>query len=99
MADPLDCALDLMRRLPPSQTEQNLTDLIDLVPDLVEDLLSAVDQPLKVRLVVQRVALVGLTYSYRFRTTRLQSGTFCFVITTEMETRIALLGPTSTSLL
>lgn len=49
MADPLDCALDLMRRLPPSQTEQNLTDLIDLVPDLVEDLLSAVDQPLKVK--------------------------------------------------
>jgi capping protein beta len=48
MADPLDCALDLMRRLPPSQTEQNLSDLIDLVPDLVEDLLSAVDQPLKV---------------------------------------------------
>jgi capping protein beta len=48
MADPLDCALDLMRRLPPSQTEQNLTGLIDLVPDLVEDLLSAVDQPLKV---------------------------------------------------
>ncbi len=28
MADPLDCALDLMRRLPPSQTEQNLSDLI-----------------------------------------------------------------------
>merc|ERR1711991_637498 len=48
MADPLDCALDLMRRLPPSQTEDNLSGLIDLVPDLVEDLLSAVDQPLKV---------------------------------------------------
>ena len=48
MADPLDCALDLMRRLPPSQTEENLSGLIDLVPDLVEDLLSAVDQPLKV---------------------------------------------------
>jgi len=46
--EPLDCALDLMRRLPPSQTEENLSGLIDLVPDLVEDLLSAVDQPLKV---------------------------------------------------
>ena len=27
----LDCALDLMRRLPPQQTEKNLSDLIDLV--------------------------------------------------------------------
>jgi len=44
----LDYALDLMRRLPPSQTEENLAGLIDLVPNLVEDLLSAVDQPLKI---------------------------------------------------
>lgn len=44
----LDCALDLMRRLPPQQIEKNLTDLIDLVPELCEDLLSAVDQPLKI---------------------------------------------------
>jgi len=46
--DNLDYALDLMRRLPPSQIEKNLAGLIDLVPDLVEDLLSAVDQPLKI---------------------------------------------------
>jgi len=46
--DQLDFALDLMRRLPPSQTETNLAGLIDLVPDLIEDLLSAVDQPLKI---------------------------------------------------
>ena len=32
----LDCALDLMRRLPPQQIEKNLSDLIDLVPDLCE---------------------------------------------------------------
>ena len=32
----LDCALDLMRRLPPQQIESNLSDLIDLVPDLCE---------------------------------------------------------------
>jgi len=44
----LDCALDLMRRLPPSQIEDNLAGLIDLVPDLTEQLLSAVDQPLKI---------------------------------------------------
>ncbi|XP_003387876.1 PREDICTED: F-actin-capping protein subunit beta-like [Amphimedon queenslandica] len=44
----LDCALDLMRRLPPQQIEKNLSDLIELVPDLCEDLLSSVDQPLKI---------------------------------------------------
>ena len=44
----LDCALDLMRRLPPQQIEKNLGDLIDLVPSLCEDLLSSVDQPLKI---------------------------------------------------
>jgi len=48
MADPLDCALDLMRRLSPTQVEQNLSDLLDIVPDLTEQLLSAVDQPLKI---------------------------------------------------
>ena len=41
-------ALDLMRRLPPSDVEDNLAGLLDLAPDLVEDLLSAVDQPLKI---------------------------------------------------
>jgi len=44
----LDCALDLMRRLPPQQCEKNLSDLLDLVPNLCEELLSAVDQPLKI---------------------------------------------------
>lgn len=48
MTDELDCALDLMRRMPPSQIEENLAGLIDLVPDLTEHLLSMVDQPLKV---------------------------------------------------
>jgi len=48
MADKLDSALDLMRRLPPTQIEDNLAGLLDLAPDLIEDLLSAVDQPLKI---------------------------------------------------
>lgn len=48
MGDQLDCALDLMRRMPPSQIEDNLAGLIDLVPDLTEQLLGMVDQPLKV---------------------------------------------------
>jgi len=54
----LDCALDLMRRLPPQQIEKNLSDLIDLVPDLCEDLLSSVDQPLK----IARDKVVGKDY-------------------------------------
>ena len=54
----LDCALDLMRRLPPQQIEKNLSDLIDLVPELCEDLLSSVDQPLK----IARDAAVGKDY-------------------------------------
>lgn len=44
----MDCALDLMRRLPPQQIEKNLIDLIDLAPTLCEELLSSVDQPLKI---------------------------------------------------
>ncbi|XP_022916847.1 F-actin-capping protein subunit beta [Onthophagus taurus] len=43
-----DCALDLMRRLPPQEIEKNLGELIDLVPELCEDLLTSVDQPLKI---------------------------------------------------
>jgi capping protein (actin filament) muscle Z-line, beta len=38
-----------MRRLPPQKVEENLASLIDIVPDLAEELLSAVDQPLKVK--------------------------------------------------
>lgn len=44
----LDSALDLMRRLPPQNIEENLGHLLDIVPELADDLLSSVDQPLKV---------------------------------------------------
>ena len=37
-----------MKRLPPQQVEKNLSDLIDLVPELCEDLLESVDQPLQI---------------------------------------------------
>ncbi len=46
--DPLDCSLDLLRRLPPSKITQNVAKIIQLKPDLAEDLLSAVDQPLQI---------------------------------------------------
>lgn len=44
-----DSALDLLRRLPPHSTTQNLNRLCALAPHLTEDLLSSVDQPLEVR--------------------------------------------------
>jgi len=48
MADPrLNAALDLMRRMPPSRMESSLEELVDLVPDLTDDLLNTVDQPLQ----------------------------------------------------
>ncbi len=44
----IKAALDLMRRLPPKDIESSLTDVLTLAPDIVDDLLSSVDQPLKV---------------------------------------------------
>ncbi|CAG8434793.1 11751_t:CDS:2 [Ambispora gerdemannii] len=49
MGDQLDCALDLMRRLSPQKMEDNLSKLVNLVPNLQDDILNAVDQPLKVK--------------------------------------------------
>ncbi|KAL3321221.1 hypothetical protein Ciccas_000099 [Cichlidogyrus casuarinus] len=43
----MDCALDLLRRLPPQKIEQALQGVIALAPDLCTELLGAVDQPLK----------------------------------------------------
>ncbi|KAI0137083.1 F-actin-capping protein subunit beta [Xylariales sp. AK1849] len=48
-ADPFDAALDLLRRLNPQHTTTHLQSLISLAPDLTEDLLSSVDQPLTIR--------------------------------------------------
>ncbi|KEY65176.1 hypothetical protein S7711_08284 [Stachybotrys chartarum IBT 7711] len=48
-ADPYDSALDLLRRLNPKHTTEHLNAIISLVPDLAEDLLSSVDQPLAVK--------------------------------------------------
>ncbi|KEY78983.1 F actin capping protein beta subunit [Aspergillus fumigatus] len=50
MADiQFDSALDLLRRLNPRDTKQNLQAITSIVPDLTEDLLSSVDQPLEIR--------------------------------------------------
>ncbi|KAH0615046.1 uncharacterized protein H6S33_000682 [Morchella sextelata] len=56
--DPFDSALDLLRRLNPKHTANNVNALINLVPDLTEELLSSVDQPLQ----VQRCKKTGRDY-------------------------------------
>lgn len=48
MGDVVDSMLDLMRRLPPTRTEENVATLIDICPDYADDLLGSVDQPLLV---------------------------------------------------
>jgi capping protein beta len=49
MAEVVDSMLDLMRRLPPTRTEENVLTLTNLCPDYADDLLGSVDQPLKVK--------------------------------------------------
>ncbi|KAM0755075.1 F-actin capping protein beta subunit [Meredithblackwellia eburnea MCA 4105] len=47
--DTLSSVLDLCRRLPPNNIAHNLDLLVTLLPDIADDLLSSVDQPLKVQ--------------------------------------------------
>ena len=42
-------AIDICRRLPPQDIEENLSNLVSLCPDLADDILSSVDQPLKIK--------------------------------------------------
>ncbi|TPP67255.1 Actin filament capping protein muscle Z-line beta [Fasciola gigantica] len=48
MNNQLNSVMDLMRRLPPQKIDRTLLDVINLVPDLCEDILSSIDQPLKI---------------------------------------------------
>ena len=52
MTDLLDSMLDLMRRLPPTNVEENVSALVNICPEYADDLLGSVDQPL--RLMVDR---------------------------------------------
>ncbi|RMZ66687.1 F-actin-capping subunit beta [Pyrenophora seminiperda CCB06] len=49
MTDPIDSALDLLRRLNPKDVKRNVDDIIQLNPSLEEDLLESVDIPLTVK--------------------------------------------------
>jgi capping protein beta len=46
----LNSALNLMRRMPPSSVENSLAGLIELCPNLTDELLNHIDQPLKIRM-------------------------------------------------
>lgn len=45
--DPIACALSIMRRMPPNKIEQNLSGLLNLIPEHTDELLQRVDQPLE----------------------------------------------------
>ena len=49
MSDLLDSMFDLLRRLPPTQIEENVAALVNLVPEHADDLLGSIDQPLQSR--------------------------------------------------
>ncbi|EPQ52635.1 F-actin capping protein, beta subunit [Gloeophyllum trabeum ATCC 11539] len=49
MTDLVDSMLDLMRRLPPTRVEENVSALVNICPDYADDLLGSVDQPLKLK--------------------------------------------------
>lgn len=50
MSEQLKAALNVMRRMPPASCETSLNGLINLVPDLTDELLQRIDQPLQVML-------------------------------------------------
>jgi capping protein beta len=49
MTELVDSMLDLMRRLPPTRTEENVEALVAICPDYADELLASVDQPLKLK--------------------------------------------------
>lgn len=49
----VEAALDLLRRLPPQNIEQNLVALARLLPQYTPELLNTVDVPSKVRICTQ----------------------------------------------
>ena len=46
-ADQVNSCLNIMRRMPPSNIEMNLSGLLNLLPELTEEILQRVDQPLQ----------------------------------------------------
>jgi len=47
MADAVATSLSLMRRMPPNKVEQNLSGLLNLLPEEQDELLQRIDQPLQ----------------------------------------------------
>lgn len=102
MADQLDCALDLMRRLPPADVEDNLAGLIDLVGYYQKNTLCLVfhlsSNTTTTRLPTSpKTCCLLSTSRSRLRTTRRRTATTCCATTTATPTRTARRGRPSTT--
>lgn len=79
-----------MRRLPPNKIEQNLSGLLNLLPDETDELLQRVDQPLEEATCKDTVDIILMILMYLhslmppLSPCLLRVESFCFAITTEM---------------
>ena len=64
MADTIATSLNLMRRMPPNKVEQNLSGLLNLLPEEQDELLQRIDQPLQEAVDSDNVCASGHTYIY-----------------------------------
>jgi len=62
----ISCSLSLMRRLPPSNIEQNLSGLLNLIPEETDELLQRIDQPLEETTDAENVIKIILVSSFIF---------------------------------
>lgn len=62
----IPACLSLMRRLPPNKIEQNLSGLLNLLPDETDELLQRIDQPLVESVDNNNVRCLRICYEYHF---------------------------------
>lgn len=64
MADTVATSLSLMRRMPPNKVEQNLSGLLNLLPEEQDELLQRIDQPLQEAVDTDNVCTTHHTHVY-----------------------------------
>jgi len=64
MTEKIATCLSLMRRLPPNKIEQNVSGLVNLVPEETEELLQRIDQPLQESIDKETVLNDTICYNY-----------------------------------
>ncbi len=88
-----------MRRLPPNKIEQNLTGLLNLLPEETDELLQRIDQPLKSAVDRENVRVNSAhTFSHSSLLSYRVAHIYCVTIIV-MVIHIVLLGPINTNLL